>query len=230
MGGYFDVRSAVRVARDYAEWKALGPGGLPANAAGWVVTKALTPLGRDPLNVHQCTELGTGWTLPERPGPRPSVAPYPIPHRQADGIPDAGPILLSDVVASYARASNDRLLVGRSHFEKRGDALYVAEMYRVSAPVKKARGEIAHVHPSDGSMHVVADRADAQQIIDTGWGELHPLAGRPLIGLPESYVLIYTPRDEFDVAQVKRILDRVVDTALGESKLGESKLGKSNRC
>lgn len=217
-GGLFDVRSAARVKQDYAGWKALGPGGLPANPVGWAVTKALTPLGRDALNVGGSIGGGSGWELPQRRGPRPSVAPYPIPHRQSDGIPDSGPILMSDVVASYARERPDRFLVERSHFEKRGDALYVAEKYRKSTPVKKARGEIAHVHSSDGSLHVVADHADAQQIIDAGWGELHPLAGRPLIGLPESYVLLYSPRDDVDVAQVSSILNRIVETALGSPR------------
>ena len=55
---------------------------------------------------------------------------------------------------------------------------------------------------------------DAQRIIDAGWGELHPLAGRPPIGLPEPYVLLYSPRDRYDVEQITRILDRVVETAL----------------
>ncbi|MGB2720234.1 MAG: luciferase family protein [Rhodococcus sp. (in: high G+C Gram-positive bacteria)] len=206
----------MRIAEDYAAWKALGPGGLPANVVGWAITKILTPLGRDPLTVRDAVADAASptWELPARPGPRPSVAPYPIPHRQLNGIAPGGPVSVFDVLESHARTDSDRLYLGTSHFEKRGQALYVVAENRRPGVVTRAGGEIAHVHPSDGSLHVVAQHGDAQRIIDAGWGELHPLAGRPPIGLPEPYVLLYSPRDRYDVEQITRILDRVVETAL----------------
>ncbi|OZD81975.1 hypothetical protein CH273_10810 [Rhodococcus sp. 05-339-2] len=204
----------MNIAEDYAAWKALGPGGLPANMVGWAITEILTPLGRDPLTVRGVDAASSAWELPTRPGPRPSVASYPIPHRQLNGIAPGGPVSMFDVLESCARADSDRLYLGTSHFEKRGQALYVVAEARRPGVVRQAGGEIAHVHPSDGSLHVVAQHGDAQRIIDAGWGELHPLAGRPPIGLPEPYVLLYSPRDRHDVEQITRILYRIVETAV----------------
>ncbi|MDV8020155.1 luciferase family protein [Rhodococcus sp. IEGM 1330] len=205
----------MSIAEDYAAWKALGPGGLPANMVGWAITKILTPLGRDPLTVRDVDAASSTWELPTRPGPRPSVAPYPIPHRQLNGIAPGGPVSVFDVLESCTRTHSDLLYLSTSHFEKHGQALYVVAEKRRPGVVAQAGGEIAHVHPSDGSLHVVAEHGDAQRIIDAGWGELHPLAGRPAIGLPEPYVLLYSPRDRYDVEHISRILDRVVETALG---------------
>lgn len=214
--GRRDIRKqfVMSLTRDYSEWKALGPGGLPANVVGWAVTKVLTPWGRDPLTVRDVTRSSTVWDLPTRPGPRPTVAPYPIPHRQKDGLADGGPVSVFEVLESYAREHSDRMYLSRSHFEKRGDALYVVREHRPPGVVSQAEGEIAHVHSSDGSLHVVAQPADAQQIIDAGWGELHPLAGRSALGLPEPYVLLYSPRDSEDADAITRILHRVVESAV----------------
>ncbi|WP_188546875.1 luciferase domain-containing protein [Rhodococcoides trifolii] len=199
---------------NYRDWLNLGPGGLPANPVGWVITTALRPLGRDPMTVRGIRTAPTpAWDLPVRSGPRPPVAPFPIPHRQtADVADDVTTSAISEVVESCA--ADRRMFMQRSHFERRGQALFVREGFRTVERVKTARGEIAHVHSGDGSLHVVADPADAQLIIEQGWGELHPLAGRPLLGLPESYVLLYSPRNDEDLRQLSTIVRRVVSTAM----------------
>ena len=67
------------------------------------------------------------------------------------------------------------------------------------------RGEIAHVHQSDGSAHVVLSFADAKEVIAKGWGERHELVGGMI--LPWGYVFLYAPRDEGEVEVMKRIFE-----------------------
>ena len=38
--------------------------------------------------------------------------------------------------------------------------------------------EIGHMHPTDGSMHMILSPSDAKVVIESGWGELHGLAGQ----------------------------------------------------
>lgn len=50
--------------------------------------------------------------------------------------------------------------------------------------------EFTHIHP-DGSMHLTLPPERAQEAIDAGWAEPHPIARQ--MGL-EGMVLVYTPR------------------------------------
>ncbi|WP_156520177.1 luciferase domain-containing protein [Rhodococcus sp. EPR-157] len=203
------------IRENYSGWKELGPGGLPFNPLGWLIATALRPLGRNPMTVAGVSVRVPSWELPHRGGPRPPVAPYPIPHRQTgDTAGPEGVAALSGLLESYASASEGRMYMARSRFERRGEALFVADDFRTTPVLRKSGGELVHVHSGDGSLHVVTDLSDAQAIIDAGWGELHPLAGRPLVGLPEPYVLLYSPRDKGDLRQISLIVDRVVRSAL----------------
>lgn len=54
--------------------------------------------------------------------------------------------------------------------------------------------EFAHVHPPrDGSMHMMLPVDNVSELLERGWGELHPLVeeGR----LPPTSVMVYGPRD-----------------------------------
>lgn len=60
-------------------------------------------------------------------------------------------------------------------------------------------------------MHLTLHPQDAALVISQGWGERHPLAGCPVLGigkrlLPEGFVMVYAPQDE---AQIKVISDIV---------------------
>ncbi|MGU3294672.1 luciferase domain-containing protein [Williamsia sp. M5A3_1d] len=199
-----------RLAQNYRGWKELGPGGLPANQIGWVITSALRPWGRDPLDISGDPPAGDDVDrlhLPDRDGCRPAIAPYPIPHREIGADVDSARVAGLETRLREASAENGFRL-DRSRFEKRGDALFCSEPGTDWA--RHARGEIAHVH-RQGSLHVVAAPADVHEIIDRGWGERHPLAGR--IGLPDSYLYLYAPRTDVEQAVVERIVDRVIHTA-----------------
>jgi len=85
------VLAAGWVVRDYRGWLALGTGGLPHTPRGWLTMAVLRARAWrvDPLDTTAF--VGTGHLtgpLPNRPGRRPTVAGYPIPHRQLDQFPD----------------------------------------------------------------------------------------------------------------------------------------------
>lgn len=83
---------------DYRAWLRLGRGGLPNNALGWLIQLLLTPLRAprldtscysNPKIVARSGPAGTKSYLssedvPQRPGPRPTIHPWILPHRQAD--------------------------------------------------------------------------------------------------------------------------------------------------
>lgn len=200
---------------DYRRWRALGEGGLPANPVGWLVTTSLRPWGRDTITVDATPDAApSDFTLPQRRGDRPVIAPYPIPHRELHTVTDPDRIrALAEHVAAFGAGDSGPMVTSTSRFERRGDALFVRDRATASPWIAHARGEIAHVHGTQGSLHVVADPADVSEIIRRGWGERHPLAGRPIIGLPDSYLFLYAPRDATDSQQLQRIIDRVVATA-----------------
>jgi len=198
------------IVQDYRAWRALGPGGLPANPIGWSATTALRVVGRDTLDVTgDLATQADDWELPDR-GPRPSMAPYPIPHRQLDQIP--GTAVVEELVAAVdAVGRDDGIRLARSRFERHHDAVVVDAP---STPwARRSHGEVAHVHPGQGSLHVVAAPADVATIVTAGWGERHPLAGRPGLRLPDSYLFLYAPRDPAELDTVLQIVARVVTTA-----------------
>ncbi|MDQ1179561.1 luciferase family protein [Rhodococcus sp. SORGH_AS_0301] len=196
---------------DYRRWRAIGPGGLPDNPVGWVVMTALRPLCRETIRLrdNDIRAAVGALELPDR-GSRPVMAPFPIPHRQV--VSDGDPVSVRSLQDHLTiLSSTDGCHSARSHLERRGDALHVD--HPRSAAARRARGEIAHVHDAQGSMHVVADPRDVAEIVSRGWGERHPLAGRFLVGLPDSYLYLYAPRNEAEQQQLRRIVDRAIVSA-----------------
>lgn len=85
-------------------------------------------------------------------------------------------------------------------------ALWLHEDMELAHPEVIARGrEFAHIHP-DGSLHVSLSPQRAEEAIETGWAEPHPLA--QMIG-DGGMVMLYTP---LDVAELHVIFDLVVDS------------------
>ena len=203
-----------KVKSDYAAWIDLGPGGLPANVGGWLITTALRLCARrDPLRVDGSSGTGLHWQLEHRPGRRPSVAPYPIPHRQ---LTDRATHALIERLTAAVTAEvllDGPFHLARSRFERRGDALHLSDLHSASPWISRTKGEIVHVHETEGSLHVVLQPDDAQTVVSAGWGELHPLAGRPFLGLPETYVFLYAPRDSDDADLIEQIIHRAAATA-----------------
>jgi phospholipase/carboxylesterase len=65
--------------------------------------------------------------------------------------------------------------------------------------------EFAHLHPpTDGSLHMSLPPAMVDQVIENGWAEYHPLAGKH--GLPRNIVMVYGPRDESELEIVAALV------------------------
>ena len=202
---------------DYRAWRALGPGGLPSTWRGWLETTRLRTMKRDPLGMDAlqavkgtAEDIATLVGLLPRLGARPRVGPHPVPHRQlTDHAPPALRATLAEAFAERARDDAGRLELVRSHFEKHTLAVTARAQCRGHPVARAACGEAGHIHPGDGSMHMILSPSDACYVIERGWGELHGLAGHAF-GLPPTYTLIYAPRDDAEVAAIMRILDAAI--------------------
>lgn len=208
--------AALWIWHDYRAWTSLGPGGLPHTARGWlrmtwlrlqkgeaIKSEPLLPFIGSP---EDAVYLGS---LVHRAGPRPRVAPHPIPQRQLDqhaptmlrGKLDA---LFTDTVARHDRRVHFKL----SHFEKHTPAVTLCHPECGHVYALSTQGEIGHIHPSDGSMHMILSPSDTRQAIEAGWGERHALAGR--LGLPQTYLFVYSPRDEVELATTQTLLEAAI--------------------
>ncbi len=146
--------------------------------------------------------------LPPRAGGRPKIAPWPVPHRQADQRPPASFVPEIQRLTGEIAAEADDLRIATSRFERRGPAVFAAAPPTRAPWLRASRYEAGHVHASDGSLHLVLRPADAKAVIEAGWGERHPLAGVQPFGLPRFYLMIYGPRDEQELAIVRMLFRR----------------------
>lgn len=211
--------------RDFRAWVALGPAGLPHTLAGWVAMTALRPLKRDgraaqaltPV-LHQEDDHAYLGTLMRRAGQRPRVPVYPIPQRQEDEL--SSPTMLQRLQALFEQHVNQRdslLTWNLSRFERHNRAMVLRQPQCGWTCAARWGGEVAHIHPGDGSMHMILSPSDAHVVIQQGWGELHSLSGR-LGLLPESYTFVYAPRNDEDLRAIEVILRAAIDHMSGQGK------------
>lgn len=158
--------------KDYNSYLSLGPGGNPSNFYGYLIITSLRILAlRNPrIPGPVPSELQNGGYLPsagipKRKYPRPEVAGI-APHRQTNQqsrkeIFD----LLSHSMVKLANEHPERLRIGTSCFEKHCPGLFSTKQVNMTC-----NGEIAHAHPSDGSLHMTLHPKDAKTIIEAGWG------------------------------------------------------------
>jgi hypothetical protein len=65
--------------------------------------------------------------------------------------------------------------------------------------------EFAHVHPDpDHSLHAMLPLDTAEEAIEAGWAEPHPVALRGLI--PRTAVMLYAPRDEAELDVIEGLV------------------------
>ena len=76
--------------------------------------------------------------------------------------------------------------------------------------------EFAHIHPKpdNGSMHLVLPAEDVAEIKSAGWGEDHYLVTQGQ--WPTGLVMIFSPRDEDELAVVTQIVARSYEFATGQ--------------
>ncbi|MEU0387338.1 luciferase domain-containing protein [Streptomyces chartreusis] len=215
--------TSVATVRDYERWRALGQGGIPHGAKGWLqVTYLRTRMRetKDPaVHLPFIGEAGDGrWLtqIPHRDGERPRIGRYPVPHRQVD---QPGSLRARVAVLDHfdARAAGSPGVLGYrlSAFERHNDAITLLDLDKAPAATRMAKGEVAHIHPGDGSMHMILSPSDAVTALEAGWAERHPLAG--MYGEPLTYLMVYSPRSPEEADVVGQLLDAAVGYATGAS-------------
>jgi len=149
--------------------------------------------------------------LPKRRGPRPRTTPT-NPHTQLDQNPER------EVVNELAR-----MVFALPGVEERPSAISVPGARalwlreHVSAGPQEAfmiGREFAHIHPMpDGSLHAALPPEAAQEAMDKGWAEQHPVARMGYI--PRNVVMIYAPRDAEEIEVVAGLVEEAYRYAGG---------------
>ncbi|KAG9186741.1 hypothetical protein G6011_09849 [Alternaria panax] len=204
--------TAIYIHADYCAFLSLGPGGTPATPLGYLKIKLLSLIClRDPLRPiaippHFRPQKGyfaATSALPCRPGTKPLIRGIAPQRQQTQKSGEAIYRCLVQKIRALAADPQNQLLERTSCFEKHSSGLFT------SVPITRTcGGEICHAHPSDGSMHMTLHPADANLVIEKGWGERHPLArgGWCRKFVPREFMLVYAPRDEEEVEVVAKVI------------------------
>ncbi|KAF5654560.1 hypothetical protein FHETE_11287 [Fusarium heterosporum] len=203
-------------ARDYRGYLDLGPGGPPHNVVGWFGQMLLKPLRKEPFHTScydekAFAEAGPNGDVaflseklvPVREAPRPVIGKWTAPSRQLTDLAEMSIIeRYQEFLRSLASETPSKFKIATSNAERRGPALFVASKDDIHPVAKRTKGEIAHMHGSDGSMHVNLAPKDAKLVLERGWGQRHPLSGTILY---LGNVMVYAPRSEEELEVVKSI-------------------------
>lgn len=150
-------------------------------------------------------------SLPWRQGEKPKTN-YGLPHEQLDQNPPP------DIYAKLKDRAYDFPFVERrpSIISVPGaEALWLLEEGGHSCAEAFMKGnEFAHVHPPyDGSMHMMLPEDDVPDLLEKGWGEIHPLV--PEGRAPPTLVMVYGPRDEGELDVIQTLIDASYKFARG---------------
>ncbi|EJT73446.1 hypothetical protein GGTG_10284 [Gaeumannomyces tritici R3-111a-1] len=203
------------IRNDYNNFLNLGPGGTPPTPAGYVrlawyrIFALRDPFTPPPTSPDKIPTMGI---LQEQPlsfraGPRPSVAGL-APQRQLDQWGSWQLCeLLKTAIESLCARYPAKFGVGTSSIEKHGFALFARHPVNVCG-----NGEIVHLHSSDKSMHMNLHPDDIKEVLQRGWGQRHPLSFKGWVQspLPDTFMMIYAPRDQNDLQITCKIIEAAI--------------------
>ncbi|KAI3398922.1 hypothetical protein diail_8245 [Diaporthe ilicicola] len=217
---------AVIAYRDYRAYIALGPHGLPDTFWGWYTQLRMSLKARKDTTAPAPYDLDTvagphdkQSFLPKtavgglswRPGNKaPQVPGFVAPQRQ---VSDVASSEIKTAMCAYLDAlvaANDKALqVQTSLWEGPVPAMGMRDFEKMAQrdqpkAVQSTRGEMCHIHPPDGSTHLMMSLVDQRRVIELGWGRRHRLSGGGM--LPWNYTFIYAPRNEEELAVWKSIV------------------------
>lgn len=218
---------AVLIAyQDYRSYIALGPHGLPDTFWGWYRQLRMTRFSRKDTTIpapydfdsvagpHDATSFlpkNHAGALSWRPGNKaPRVPGFVAPQRQVtDQAIAATKKAMYNYLDALAAANSKLLQIQTSVLEGPVPALAFRGFEEKAESNKPkilghTRGEMCHIHPPDGSTHLVLGLADQKRVIELGWGRRHRLSGGGM--LPWNYTFIYAPRDEDEMDVWKTIV------------------------
>ncbi|KAF2193700.1 hypothetical protein K469DRAFT_691222 [Zopfia rhizophila CBS 207.26] len=213
---------------DFKRWRALGTGGTPPTFRGYVKIKrwGYYNLWRrnDLKDVSMLPTNGPAYLnhdlVPCRSGRRPTMTQWALPQRQwPEPITSEALERLNNLMKDFAAKHVKYLRHGPSKTEGgTGPAIYVLpDVKHINPLASKIFYEVAHVHPSDHSLHVYLSALDARLVIQQGWGRRFPIDWLA----PASWIMVYAPRDEGDLEVIERIVKAAGLFATG-GDLGES--------
>lgn len=206
--------------RDYSAYCALGDHGLPGNFSGWCTQLKFTRNSRKDTLVPAPYDLATEAaiagphsaesflpsSLPPRDGVRPKIPGFTAPQRQVtDTASAAMKKRMYDHLEALTKANARLLQYELSTLEGPVPALQLHKDQGQVRPkhLQRTRGEIAHIHPPDGSTHLILSLTDSRRIIEASWGQRHRLSGTRL---GWGYTLMYAPRNEDEFQQWKVVV------------------------
>ena len=234
--------AAITVAyRDYRTYLSFGPHGLPDTFWGWYTQLKLRRLARNdvmgppPYDLDEvlkdsgahATSGFLSKSLQPREGSRPTVPGFAAPQRQTTAI--ASETMKKRMFAfldDLVRANEATLQSELSVLEGPVPALQLRAGVDKPEWLKRTRGEMVHVHPPDGSTHLMLSLADSQRVIEQGWGLRHKLSGTIV---PWNYTLMYAPRNETEFATWKGVVQAAVSYCcygVAEIQMLKTDLGK----
>ena len=162
--------------------------------------------------MHQANQASE---LPRRAGERPHTSrPSPerrTPHSQ---LSQNAPPELQEELFSRAR-DLPGVEVGPSLVSVPGArAFHLGEHVAAGPPEAFQAGrEFAHIHPAeDGSLHLTLPRLLADEVVEKGWGEPHPVSGTPMV---------YGPRDADELEVVWGLVRASYEFATAEQRCGQ---------
>jgi 2-keto-4-pentenoate hydratase/2-oxohepta-3-ene-1,7-dioic acid hydratase in catechol pathway len=206
--------------KDYEDWVALGLGGIPHTLEGYTTVKMLGKQMKDPLDVSRIAgdidkpgDIKVLVDLPKREGAKPVIAPFAVPHRQMDQHNDTiTRNKQKQIFDAQVADANYNLIYKMSYLEKNSPGIFLKDSAagnQTVVPISHA--EVGHIHPTDGSMHIILSPSDTKEVIEKGWGELHGLAGQGRAA--KTYMMVYSPRNEAELEITKKILEAAVKYA-----------------
>ncbi len=187
----------------------------------WIVTRILQVLrgnlARLALDAAALKAIAAGKRsflaadeIPQRSGERPQMV-HGLPHRQLNQHPSAEMrrVLLERVAGMQdLPGAPARTKFRPSLWELTGaEALVVQDCaaHNCSAELMRAKGEFAHVHSHDGSLHLMMALPDIVTVIEKAWGEYFAVSGA-LGGKVPHIALAYAPRTAEEIEITSRLL------------------------
>ena len=149
--------------------------------------------------------------LPRRPGSPPTTTAT-NPHMQLDQQPAGSEQrdLLAAAVFALAGVVERPTLISVPGAR----ALWLAEEATGPPEAFMIAQEFAHLHPGpDQSLHMMLPPQVAEEAIEAGWAEQHPVARRGLI--PANAVMVYAPRNDDERGVVEQLIRASYDFARG---------------
>jgi hypothetical protein len=220
--------------QDYRHYCSLGPHGLPPTFWGWYTQLKMTRISRKDVTVpapydvdivagphdkEQFLPQDAARALKWRPGNKaPQIPNFVAPQRQTSDIASeemkqAMYTYLDALVAAHSSVLQTQKSVLEGPVPAVGIKSF-ASLSDAESPVvyRSTRGEIIHIHPPDGSTHLIMSLADQKNVIETGWGRRHRLSGGGR--LPWGYTFAYAPRNDMEFRVWKLLVEAAVQFCL----------------